>query len=321
MLAADARLTLLVCSLFPFIVLNAHLYNRRAAPLFLKARKAASDITGFLAERLEGLSIIRAFAAEEYCRTEMEDLNRKKYDLELRALRLDIFFFNALGLAETLSICALLWFGGRWVAEGALTAGALVGSTAAGKTTITSLLLRFYEPDGGAVFLDGTDIRLIPEEKLRSRIAPVLQDINVFPGSVAENLNPGGMLESATLKEKLARLPLDEVLPDTAKEESGRDLSVGQKQLISFARALLRNPDVLVLDEATSYIDPSSEEKARSAMHLLMEGRTCLIIAHRLSTVKDADCILVIQEGRITEQGTHRELLEKGGHYSALHSL
>ncbi len=205
---------------------------------------------------------------------------------------------------------------------------ALVGPTGAGKSTIIKLLCRFYDPQSGKILIDGYDIKKIKQRSLRRRMGIVLQESFLFSGTIMDNIKYGK--PDATDEEAIAAAKLVgahqfiEKLPDgynTKIGERGAGLSVGQKQLISFARALLRNPSILILDEATSSIDPYTDLLIRKAMRVLLKDRTSIIIAHRLSTVRDADRILVIDEGRIVEEGSHEELMKKGGLYSHLYEM
>ena len=205
---------------------------------------------------------------------------------------------------------------------------ALVGVSGGGKTTLTSLLLRFYEPTGGRIALDDTDIRAFEQKAWRSRIGLVLQEIHLFPATIAENLRalsdeigPDDLdraLRVVDAGEIVERQPkgLDELLA-----EGGRNLSMGERQLLSFARAVVRDPDLLVLDEATSSVDPATERRLQESLKRLMEGRTALIIAHRLATIVHADRILVMHRGKLVEEGSHAELYERGGIYRDLFDL
>ncbi len=200
---------------------------------------------------------------------------------------------------------------------------AIVGATGGGKTTILSLLFRLYEVTRGQIRVWGKDIRLIPREELRGKMALVLQDPFLFPGSIRENVEAGGQdVERAVEATGVARFASrwEEGL-DTEVGERGGRLSGGQRQLVSFARALARDPAVLVLDEATSSVDAQTEREIQEAIGVLLAGRTSLVVAHRLSTVRDADRILVVHRGRIREEGTHRELLASGRIYQRLHEL
>jgi len=204
---------------------------------------------------------------------------------------------------------------------------ALVGPTGAGKTTIVNLLARFYEVDSGEILIDGVDIRKIKKESLRSLLGVVLQDTYLFSESVRENIRYGRLSATDEEVEEAARLANAEQfilgLPqgyDTILTDGGENLSQGQRQLLAIARAILKDPAILILDEATSNIDVLTEKHVQSAMLNLMRGRTSFVIAHRLSTIRSADLILVINQGEIVEQGTHQELLEKEGFYYRLYT-
>jgi ATP-binding cassette subfamily B protein len=203
---------------------------------------------------------------------------------------------------------------------------AIVGPTGAGKTTLVNLLMRFYEIQKGSIKLDGIDIRDIHKHNLRRCFGMVLQDTWLFNGTIRENIAYGK--ENATEEEIIWAAKMAQAhhfimaLPDgydTVINEEATNISYGEKQLITIARAFLANPDVLILDEATSNVDTLTEISIQKAMDDLMKGRTCFIIAHRLSTIKNADLILVMNEGKIVERGTHRALLEKGGFYAELY--
>lgn len=203
---------------------------------------------------------------------------------------------------------------------------ALVGETGAGKTTIVKLLSRFHDPTAGRVLVDGIDLRSVTQASLRSQMGIVLQDPFLFNGTVRENIRFGRL--DASDDEIIAAataVGAHEFISslrngyETSVEEGGAMLSVGQRQLLSFARALLADPRILILDEATSSVDTQTEQVIQRALARLLKGRTSFVIAHRLSTVTSADRIVVIDGGRIIEQGTHRELLEKQGYYFELY--
>jgi ATP-binding cassette, subfamily B, multidrug efflux pump len=205
---------------------------------------------------------------------------------------------------------------------------ALVGPSGGGKTTLASLLLRFYEPTSGRIAIDGVDIRELSLIEWRKRLGLVLQDIHLFPGTVADNLRvfePD--IAEERLHEALRRLNAEELLRsmprglETPLSEGGQNLSMGERQLLCFARALVKDPEILVLDEATSSVDPATERRLQESIARLMAGRTALVVAHRLSTVIHADRILVMENGRLTEEGTHHDLLRHGGLYRALYEL
>jgi ATP-binding cassette, subfamily B, multidrug efflux pump len=203
---------------------------------------------------------------------------------------------------------------------------ALVGETGAGKSTLVKLISRFHDPVSGRIRIDGYDLREVTQQSLRKQMGIVLQDPFLFNGSVAENIRFGRLeatdeeIEAAAkavgAHEFIMNLRQDY---DTPVEEGGVLLSVGQRQLISFARALLADPRILILDEATSSVDTQTERIIQQALAILLKGRTSFVIAHRLSTVVGADRILVIQGGRIVEQGKHSELLAKAGIYYQLY--
>jgi ATP-binding cassette, subfamily B, multidrug efflux pump len=204
---------------------------------------------------------------------------------------------------------------------------ALVGHTGAGKTTIVNLLLRFYDPERGRITVDGVDIRDLTTADLRSAIGFVQQDLFLFTGDILHNLTLGAPISREAARMAAGRVGADrfiERLPSGYEHrlgERGRNLSVGERQLLSFARALALDPRILVLDEATSSVDAEAEAQIQRAIAELMAGRTSLVVAHRLSTILHADEILVLHHGEIRERGTHRELLAAGGLYERLYQL
>ena len=202
---------------------------------------------------------------------------------------------------------------------------ALVGRSGAGKTTTAQLLLRFWDPDSGGIDLDEHDLRSFELDGLRSQVALVSQDTYLFNTTIRENFRISKQDASDAEIEEAARLAnvhefIDSIPDryDTAVGERGMQLSGGQRQRIAIARAMLKDAPVLILDEATSHLDAVNEQQIREALGRLQQGRTTLVIAHRLSTVRDADHIVVMDEGRVAEQGTHQELLSLGGLYAQL---
>jgi ATP-binding cassette subfamily B protein len=206
---------------------------------------------------------------------------------------------------------------------------AIVGATGSGKSTLIKLLTRLYEIDGGAITIDGTDIRALPVSELRRRVTVVSQDAALFAGSVYDNVALGAVASGRTpdraeVERAVTRVGLDRLLAsrpqglDAPVGDRGAAFSAGERQLLVFARALVRDPEILVLDEATAHVDPEAEELIEAGVAELMRGRTTLVIAHRLSTIRHADQIVVIERGRVVERGTHDELVTKGGMYAQL---
>jgi ATP-binding cassette subfamily B protein len=205
---------------------------------------------------------------------------------------------------------------------------ALVGETGGGKTSVVSLLLKFYAPRAGHITIDGQDLQEIEKRSLRKQVGFVPQEVILFPGSILDNLRlfdetiPEEQVFEATQRvhvhERILEFPNGY---ETDLIERGINLSVGERQLLAFARALVFNPAVLILDEATSSVDPLTEGLIQEGLEVLLRGRTAIIIAHRLATIQMVDRIVVVHHGGIVEEGTHLELLEKGGYYAKLYEL
>ena len=203
---------------------------------------------------------------------------------------------------------------------------AIVGPTGAGKSTLVNLIMRFYDIINGRITIDGVDIRDVSRESLHNTVGMVLQDAWIFTGTIADNIGYGKPNASREEIEYVAKLAMADhfirTLPDgydTVLKQGGDDLSQGQRQLITIARAFLADPSILILDEATANVDTRTEVEVQKAMNTLLKGRTSIVIAHRLSTIKNADFLLVVENGTIVEQGTHQELIERGGHYKELY--
>jgi ATP-binding cassette subfamily B protein len=203
---------------------------------------------------------------------------------------------------------------------------ALVGATGSGKSSIVSLIARFYQPQQGRVLVDGNDVRYVTGESLHKQMGLVLQVNYLFTGTVLENIlyaKPGATRDDVIAAARaLGTHDAIECLQkgyDTDVGERGANMSLGQRQLICFTRAFLADPRIFMLDEATSAVDTATEVLVQRSLERLLKGRTTFIVAHRLSTIMKADCILVLDQGRIIERGTHRELLEHGGRYAHLY--
>jgi ATP-binding cassette subfamily B protein len=230
----------------------------------------------------------------------------------------DVHFAYSQGAAEVLH-------GVSFRAEPGQTV-ALVGHTGAGKSTVVKLLARFYDPTSGRVLIDGTDVRDVTAHSLRSQLGIVPQESFLFSGSVRANIafgRPGASDEQVVAAaEAVGADAFIRALPDgydTEIQERGARLSIGQRQLVAFARALLADPRILILDEATSSVDIPTEARIEEALETLLHGRTAFVVAHRLSTIRRADVIVVLEHGRVIEAGTHRQLIERRGRYFALY--
>lgn len=203
---------------------------------------------------------------------------------------------------------------------------AIVGPTGAGKSTLVNLIMRFYDIMNGRITIDGVNIRDLSRESLHNTVSMVLQDAWIFTGTIADNIAYGKPNATREEIKYVARLAMADhfirTLPDgydTVLKQGGDDLSQGQRQLITIARAFLADPSILILDEATANVDTRTEVEVQKAMNTLLKGRTSIVIAHRLSTIKNADFLLVVENGTIVEQGTHQELIERGDHYKELY--
>ncbi|MDA8243886.1 MAG: ABC transporter ATP-binding protein [Elusimicrobia bacterium] len=414
----NLKLTLMLVPMFPVLAVLGWVFVKVTSPMYVKVRKLAAEVPGFLTEQLNGIGVLQAFSREEDTSRKMEDLNRRKFTAEMRVELLNVVFFLSIVFLHPATTAAVFGIGGKMVMAGKLTVGvivmfvmylgylfepifrfsehlsviqrsfsaghriskilalkpalteppephflttvrgsidfrnvwmryredagwvlknvsftlprgqslAILGETGGGKTTVTSLLFRFYDFQKGHIEIDGTDIRKLSLGSLRSAIGLVQQDIYLFPGTVMDNLKlmdasiPDGRVHDAIrvmgLDSFYKKHPLDKKV-----KEKGANLSIGEKQVISLTRAMVLDQEVLVLDEATSNMDPHTERLITSAIKSLLKHKTVIIIAHRLSTIRSADRIMMISGGEVRELGTHDELLAAGGLYSKYYRL
>jgi ATP-binding cassette subfamily B protein len=428
----DWRLALIAFSVVPLVAIVAQWFRRHVRESYRQVRVAIARINAFLQERITGMATVQLFRREARDYDEFERIDRTHRDANLQSIFYYAVFYPAIELVSALAASLIIWRGGVWVSQDALTLGslvaffqysqrffrpisdlsekfnvmqgamasservfalldtpadsgsggpgepppavrmagrraaapaswpgpirfervtfsyvdgepvlrdvsfeiqpgqrvAIVGATGAGKSTIVNLLLRFYDVKQGRITVGGVDIRHMDLAALRSLFGLVLQDVHLFSGTIAGNVRLGHeaigddgvrrALDAVHAGAFVDRLPRGAL---TAVAERGATLSVGQKQLLSFARALAFDPQVLILDEATSSVDTETELLIQSALGVLMRGRTTVAIAHRLSTIQTADRIIVLHKGELREEGTHTELLAGRGIYRRLYEL
>ncbi|MBI4769070.1 MAG: ABC transporter ATP-binding protein [Chloroflexi bacterium] len=341
MLALDARLSLLTFTVLPIMALATAIFRRRARESYRKVRQGIGWVNAVLAENISGVRVVQSFSREDRnyntfqstmaggerifelldAQVEVQDAPdaRRMPPIrgEVRFENVSFHYDDQIPVLEEINLQARA---GQVVA--------LVGETGAGKSTLVKLLSRFHDPTGGRVLVDGVDLRAVTQESLRAQMGVVLQDPFLFGGTVKDNLRFGRLDASdEEIVQAAQAVGAHEFITrlrdgyDTPVEEGGVILSGGQRQLISFARALLARPRILILDEATSSVDTQTERVIQAGLARLLRGRTAFVIAHRLSTITHADKIVVVDRGRIVEEGTHAELLARGGPYYALYSM
>jgi len=414
------RLTLIISTAAPLVLALTYIYQKLTNHRFLQSRKRMAEITSRIAEFLQSIAIVQVFHRMRYAQQKVLEVNREKFLLDRFAHIGATTYFNIIFFTEAALIAAILFFGGKWLGQGAITIGvivmfiqflrkmfepiyrfsdelyviqkaisglkriyalletdetipqvereyglnrmkdeirfenvsfsytnddnyalrdvsfaikpgeriALVGVTGGGKSSIINLLLRFYDPQKGAATIDGVDIRKLRKDELRRLYGLVLQDIYLFPGDINSNITLGAdEIAEEKIRSAAETVGADqfiETLPEKYKAEvaeRGANLSRGERQLLSFARALAFDPQVLILDEATSSVDPETERRIQAALAKLLANRTSLIVAHRLSTILACDRILVIKDGQIIESGSHTELVAQEGYYHSLFRL
>jgi ATP-binding cassette subfamily B protein len=416
----DWRLAMVAFSVLPLIVVITQWFRRNVRESYRTVRTWIARINAFLQERITGMSTVHLFRREARDFDAFDEINRQHRDANLRSIFYYAAFYPGIELVSALASALIIWVGGGWVIQDALTLGslvafllyaqrffrpisdmsekfnvlqgamasserifalldtpvaiaspvgrgadpsrlsgaiafehvtfayvdgdpvlrdvsfrvepgervALVGATGAGKTTIVNLLLRFYDVQEGRITVDGVDIRDMDLARLRAMTGLVLQDVHLFSGTIAGNVRLGNdAITEAEVRAAIEAVHADvfvDRLPQgllTPVAERGATLSVGQKQLLSFARALAFNRPILILDEATSSVDTETELLIRDALKVIMRGRTTVAIAHRLSTIQGMDRILVLHKGQLRESGTHQALVAARGIYHRLYQL
>ncbi len=418
MAVTNWRLYLFVVALLPPFVVAFWLFQRKVRPVYLDIRKTVAETNSLVGETLKGLPVVQVFCQQRRFAERMDDLNRRKFKGELRAMVLWNIIWFLVDFGEVVAGGLVLAFGGLMALAGRLTIGtlflfvayitrlfgplraisdqinvmqrafasaersfqildqasepegrdrdrplrferelvfdgldftydgttfvlrdvnlvvrrgekvALVGETGGGKTSIVNLMMKFYQPAKGRVVCDGEDLATMDRRRLRRAIGFVPQEVVMFPGTVLDNLRmfdetiPAEQVVAAArrvrIHDAIMRFPEGY---SSVLTEGGANLSLGERQLLAFARALVRDPQILILDEATSSVDPHTENLIQQGLEELLKGRTAVIVAHRLATIRMADRVVVVHKGRIAEQGTHDELLAAQGIYSRLYRL
>ena len=343
LLTINWKLALITCAPIPLIFASGIIFSKKVRPYFRISQKKMGELNGKLQDNLSGIHEIQSFGREEYETERVNERNFEHIRAMLKALKISAVFHPSVEFISSLGrIKGEIVFDHVSFSYGENTPVlkdvsfvcrpgqmlALVGPTGVGKTTLAQLISRFYEPSDGRILIDGHDIRRVTVESLRKNISPVLQDTFLFNGTIAENIGyavPDASMEDIEAAAKAANIHSDIMeMPDgyyTKVGERGIRLSGGQKQRIAIARAILRKSPIVILDEATASVDVETEQQIQSAITGISGSCTIIAIAHRLSTIRNADQILVIENGRITEQGTHTELVSLGGSYARMNRI
>lgn len=402
--ASSVPVALLVAAVLPVWGVMLFVFRWWSPPLFMAQREVRAKLTGFLAEHVRALPMLRRYGRQVWVLTRADALNDEVQQREVAEGMATVYLFNALFLVRSVGFALVLWGGGWLVLRGHATVGVLVmamgyqrqlfaplmrlshnvstieraraaairivgilddapiitdppvpvpwpatsgvrfedvrfaydegpmvlhgvtldvpaghrlgivGATGSGKSTIVQLLLRFRDPTEGSVKIGGVDLRAMAQADLRAHVGYVAQDVRLFPGTLVDNLGADAVAAERALREVGLDLPLDAPVA-----RDGANLSRGERQLVLLARALAKDPQVLLLDEATSAIDPVTEARVQAAIERVLAGRTSIIVAHRLATVRTCDTILVLEQGRVVESGTHDALLRHPGVYAGLY--
>jgi len=412
------QLALISLAILPFVVKLTTNLSNKLRKMSRKVRKKMATLTSVIQETFSSIRIVKAFSMEKYEREKFKNRSKEYFKAEMKSQQIAALISPLVSLISSFGIAFIVWFGGKQVIEGAMTAGefvafmggllslyrpmarlgdvssviqqavasgervfeilnitpdiknpsnpvvisefkdkikfenvsfkydeevvlkdinfeinkgeivAIVGPSGAGKTTIANLLARFYDPDKGRILIDGNDLRQVDILSLRNLLGIVTQDTILFNDTIYNNISYGKpeatekeVIEAAKAANAHSFIEKMRNGYQTYIHERGQRLSGGQQQRIAIARALLKNPSILILDEATSEMDSESETLIQEALSRLLQSRTALVIAHRLSTIKSADKIVVLKDGRIVEMGKHNELMKKSGYYRYLYEL